>query len=38
MLPPPPAYHPGFGTIGLPQLLVIFVGVIILYGFFQLRR
>jgi hypothetical protein len=38
MLPPPPAYHPRFGTIGLPQLLMIFVVVIILYGFFQLRR
>jgi len=38
MLPPPPAYHHGFGTIGLPQLLTIFVVAIILYGFFQFRR
>jgi hypothetical protein len=38
MLPPPPAHHPGFGTLSLPELLVIFAVVIIIYGFFQLRR
>jgi len=36
MLPPLP-HHPGF-ALGLPQLLMIFVVAMILYGFFQLRR
>jgi len=38
VLPPPPAYHPGFGTIGLPELLMIFVLVLILFGFSQLGK
>jgi hypothetical protein len=36
-MPPLPAQHPGFGTFGLPQLLVIFVALLSIYGFFRLR-
>jgi len=31
MIPPSPAHH-GFGRLGLPELLVIMVIVIILFG------
>jgi hypothetical protein len=38
MFPPPPVHHSLFGTLGLPELLVILALVMIIYGFFQLRR
>lgn len=38
MIPPPPAHHPpGFGTLGLPELLIIFVIAIDLFGTYCLR-
>jgi Sec-independent protein translocase protein TatA len=38
MLPTPPTHHPaGFGTLGLPELLIIFVIAIILFGTYRLR-
>lgn len=37
VLPPPPAHPSGFGTIGLPELLVIFVIALVLFGTYRLR-
>ena len=37
MLPPPPAHPHAFGTLGLPELLIIFVIALILFGTYRLR-
>ena len=39
MLPLPRVpHHPGFGSLGLPELLTLFVVALILFGFARLRR
>jgi len=38
VIPPPPSvHHPGFGTLGLPELLLIFVVLLIVFGTYRLR-